>query len=317
MSDERILLSVTGWDPDIWVRELNRHAPGREIVLEPDGADDPTIRYAVVWKQPEGLLSSLPNLKAIFSLGAGVDHVFKDTTLPDVPIARIVSPDLTARMSEYVVWQVLDHHRFGPLYRSQQDSRVWNELRDQASADEITVGIMGLGELGRDAAEKLGTLGFNVTGWSRRPQRVEGVTCYAGQDGFGDFLASANIFVVLLPLTDGTRGILNIDTFRRMTRRDHFGAPVLINAGRGGLQVESDILAALDEGLLSAISLDVFETEPLPEESPLWAHPKVIVTPHAAAASIPSKLAGPIVEQMKACDRGEPLTNLVDRSSGY
>ena len=123
--------------------------------------------------------------------------------------------------------------------------------------------------------------------------------------------------MVLLPLTGETRGILNLDTIRRMTRRDHFGAPVLINAGRGGLQVETDILTALDEGLLSAVSLDVFETEPLAEESPLWAHAKVTITPHAAAASSPKKLAGPIVAQMKACDRGEPLTNLVDKDAGY
>jgi glyoxylate/hydroxypyruvate reductase len=317
MNDDRILLSVTGWDPDVWVRELESHEPGREIVLAPDGPADPSIRYAVVWKQPEGLLSRLPNLKAIFSLGAGVDHVFKDTTLPDVPIVRIVSPDLTARMSEYVVWQVLDHHRYGSLYRAQQQKRVWNELRDQPSAGEVTVGIMGLGELGRDAATKLAALGFRITGWSRRPQSLDGITCHAGEDGFGAFLASANIFVVLLPLTDDTRGILDLDTLRRMTRRDLFGAPVLINAGRGGLQVERDIVAALDEGVLSAVTLDVFETEPLSPDSPLWAHPKVTVTPHAAAASSPSKLAGPIIEQMKACDRGEALLNLVDRAAGY
>ena len=317
MSDERILLSATGWDPELWIGEVERHAPGREIVLETDGAADPSIRYAVVWKQPEGLLSDLPNLKVIFSLGAGVDHIFKDTTLPDVPIVRIVSPNLTARMSEYVVWQVLDHHRFGSRYRSLQQDRVWDEIREQASADEMTVGIMGLGELGRDSATKLKALGFNITGWSRRPQNVDGVTCYAGSDGFGDFLGSADIFVVLLPLTDATRGILNRETFRRMTKRGPLGAPVLINAGRGGLQVEADIIAALDDGLLSAVSLDVFETEPLAKESPLWTHPKVTVTPHAAAASSATKLAGPIVEQMKAYDRGEPLTNLVDKSAGY
>lgn len=317
MNDERILLSVTGWDPHVWVRELQKHNPGREVVLESDGAEDPSIRYAVVWKQPEGLLSSLPNLRAIFSLGAGVDHIFKDTTLPDVPIVRIVSPDLTARMSEYVVWQVLDHHRYGPHYRSRQRARIWNEIHTQPSADEITVGVMGLGELGRDAARKLATLGFKVSGWSRREQNVGGVTCFAGSEGFDAFLASADIFVVLLPLTDATRGILDLPTFRRMTKRGPLGAPVLINAGRGGLQIESDILAAFDEGLLTAASLDVFETEPLPAESPLWDHPRVTITPHVAAASSPSKLAGPIVEQMKACDRGEPLTNLVDRAAGY
>ncbi|TDH39380.1 glyoxylate/hydroxypyruvate reductase A [Pseudohoeflea suaedae] len=317
MSAERILLSAPGWDSELWIGELEKHAPGRDIVLETDGATDPSIRFAVVWKQPEGLLSSLPNLKAIFSLGAGVDHIFKDTTLPDVPIVRIVSDDLTARMSEYVVWQVLDHHRNGPRYRRQQQNHSWGETRQQASADDVTVGIMGLGELGRDSAAKLNVLGFKVTGWSRRQQDVDGVTCFAGPEGFGDFLASADIFVVLLPLTDETRGILGLETFRRMTRRGPLGAPVLINAGRGGLQVEADIVAALDEGLLSAASLDVFEAEPLGKDSPLWEHPKVTVTPHAAASSNAARLAGPIVEQMKAYDRGEPLANLVDKSAGY
>ena len=109
----RILLALTGWSPDVWISELGEAAPDRAVTLEPDGEADPSIRYAVVWKQKPGLLSKLPNLKVIFSLGAGVDHVFADHDLPDVPIVRVVSPNLTTRMSEYVVWQVLDHHRLG------------------------------------------------------------------------------------------------------------------------------------------------------------------------------------------------------------
>jgi glyoxylate/hydroxypyruvate reductase A len=140
------------------------------VTLEPDGETDPSIEYAIVWKQRPGLLSKLPNLKVIFSLGAGVDHVFADPDLPDVPIVRVVSPNLTTRMSEYVVWQVLDHHRLGPRYRAQQASRIWYEDRDQKAAADITVGIMGLGELGRDAAAKLQVMGFAVTGWSRTPR---------------------------------------------------------------------------------------------------------------------------------------------------
>jgi len=313
----RILLALTGWSPDVWIDELGQAAPDREVTLEPDGEADPSIHYAVVWKQRPGLLAQLPNLKAIFSLGAGVDHVFADPELPDVPIVRVVSPDLTTRMSEYVVWQVLDHHRLGPRYRAQQADRVWFEDRDQKAAADITVGIMGLGELGRDAAAKLRVMGFEVTGWSRTEKQVDGVTCHAGEDGLGPFLASADIFVVLLPLTPETRDILDRDLFARMTKRGSLGAPVLINAGRGGLQNEADILAALDEGLLSAVSLDVFQQEPLAADSPFWTHPKVTLTPHAAAASVPSSLIVPIVGQMDAYERGESLINLVDRKAGY
>lgn len=316
-SKGRILLALTGWQPEVWLEELGKAAPDRPIIFEPDGAADPTIHYAVVWKQRPGLLSNLPNLKAIFSLGAGVDHVFDDISLPDVPIVRVVSPDLTTRMSEYVVWQVLDHHRLGPRYRAQQADRVWFEDREQNGASALTVGIMGLGELGRDAAAKLRVLGFQVSGWSRTEKQVEGVACYAGDDGLGPFLASADIFVVLLPLTPDTREILNRDLFARMTKRGPLGAPVLINAGRGGLQNEADILSALDEGLLSTVTLDVFQQEPLPAESPFWNHPKVTLTPHAAAASMPSSLIVPIVRQMDALERGEALVHLVDRKAGY
>lgn len=316
-SKGRILLALTGWQTKLWIDELGKAAPNRAVTVEPDGEADPTIHYAVVWKQRPGLLSNLPNLKAIFSLGAGVDHIFADTSLPDVPIVRVVSPNLTTRMSEYVVWQVLDHHRGGPRYRSQQANCVWFEDPTQKAASALTVGIMGLGELGRDAAAKLRVLGFELSGWSRTEKQVEGVACHAGEEGLGPFLASADIVVVLLPLTPDTREILNRDLFVRMTKRGPLGAPVLINAGRGGLQNEADILSALDEGLLSAVSLDVFQQEPLAPESPFWSHPKVTLTPHAAAASVPSSLIVPIVRQMDALERGEALVHLVDRKAGY
>ena len=317
MDKGRILLALTGWSPDVWIEELAKAAPDRAVTLEPECAADPSIHYAVVWKQRPALLSKLPNLKVIFSLGAGVDHVFADPDLPDVPIVRVVSPDLTTRMSEYVVWQVLDHHRLGPRYRAQQAGRIWHEDRGQKAAKDTTVGIMGLGELGRDAAAKLRIMGFTVAGWSRTERQVDGVTCHAGEAGLGPFLASADIFVVLLPLTPDTREILNRELFARMSKRGPLGAPVLINAGRGGLQNEADILTALDEGLLSAVTLDVFQQEPLDPESPFWSHPKVAITPHAAAASVPSSLIVPIVEQMGAYERGEPLVNLVNRQAGY
>jgi glyoxylate/hydroxypyruvate reductase len=315
----RILLSLTGWPPDVWLETLRHEAPDRDIVLAPDHAADPNIDYAVVWKQPHGILKDLPNLKAIFSIGAGVDHLFQDPHVPDVPIVRVVSPDLTLRMSEYVVWQVLDHHRKGPAYRDQQRRCVWREDLTQKSADEVAVGIMGLGHLGLDAATKLQALGFRVTGWSRRPKDVAPyITLFTGEAQLGAFLGSADMIVCLLPLTPETAGILAAPLFAQMKKAGpDFAGPILINAGRGGLQNEADILGALDNGALAAASLDVFESEPLPASSPLWHHPRVTITPHAAAASSPAKIIPPMVAQMNRHDAGGPLTDLVDRTAGY
>ncbi|MBP0615986.1 2-hydroxyacid dehydrogenase [Jiella mangrovi] len=311
-----ILLSVTGFDPSRWWQALHDAAPERRIVLDPADAGDEAIDYAVVWKQPPGLLATLPHLKAIFSIGAGVDHILADRQLPDVPIARIVADDLKERMSEYVLWRVLDHFRRGSSYRKQQAQRIWHE-RMQPGAREITVGIMGLGALGIDAAKKLRVMGFDVAGWSRSVKTVSGVKTYAGADGLGDFLAVSDIIVVLLPLTDDTRGIIGRDLLARLKRDTPLGGPVLINAGRGALQDEAAILAALDDGRLMEASLDVFTVEPLPAESRLWSHPKVFVTPHAAALSDPDALAPIIIRQIGAHERGETLQNVVDRQAGY
>jgi glyoxylate/hydroxypyruvate reductase len=232
-----------------------------------------------------------------------------------VPIVRVVAENLTQYMTEYLVWRVLDHHRQGFLYRAQQQKKVWHEPWQNVASD-VAVGIMGLGNLGRAAAKGLLSLGFKVNGWSRRPQEVPGVAAFNGQDGLVPFLNATDMLVVLLPLTPATTGIVNYELLRHL-KRDMLGGAVLINAGRGRLQKDADILRALDDRTLKEASLDVFEVEPLPEASPLWTHPRVFVTPHAAAASDPDHLAGPMLEQMAACDRGEPLQNLVDRDAGY
>jgi glyoxylate/hydroxypyruvate reductase A len=288
----------------------------RETTLEPDGADDPSIHYALVWKHEPNQLSRLPNLKAIFSLGAGVDHILADPGLPDVPIIRVVDDSLTEPMVEYVVWRVLDHHRQGMLYRTQKQKKIWHEP-SQRRAKDVSVGIMGLGSLGTAAAKALRTLSYQVNGWSRSPKAIEDVTSYSGQDGLAPFLSATDILVVLLPLTEATKGIIDYALLRQLRRRNALGGAVLINAGRGKLQSDDDILRALDDGTLKEATLDVFETEPLPKSSSMWEHPKLFITPHAAAGSDPEHLVPAMLAQMDALERGETLKNVVNRLVGY
>jgi len=312
-----ILLSTGTWPAEDWEVPLARLAPDRRVVVAGrDDFDPAEVRHALVWKPPAGLLAGLPNLAAVFSLGAGVDHILTDPALPDVPIARIVDPDLTMRMTEWVVLQVLFHHRQGFAYARQQRERRWAEVRQPAAA-EVRVGVMGLGVLGRDAAAVIARLGFDTAGWSRRPQDLRGVSCFHGRDGFDAFLARTDILVSLLPLTDETRGLIDRRLLAKLRRDGPLGGAVLINAGRGGQQVEADILAALGDGTLAGASLDVFETEPLPEASPLWSHPKVVVTPHVAAVSDANALARLILRQIERVEAGLPPAHLVDRARGY
>jgi glyoxylate/hydroxypyruvate reductase A len=311
-----ILLAITGWEPEAWLEHFRAHANGREMRLWPATGDPAAIDYACVWKQPAGLLATMPNLKAIFSLGAGVDHLLSDPALPYVPIARIVDADLTSRMTGHVALHVLLHQRKMKLYEAQRRKRTWRDICE-APAGEVRVGLMGMGALGATAAEALRQLGFKVAGFSRSPKTIPGIETFVGEAEMGAFLGCSDILVCLLPLTAETRGILCYDLFKRLARDGTLGGPVLINAGRGGLQVEAVILRALADGTLAGASLDVFEREPLPETSPFWDHPKVYVTPHNAASSDPKALVKNVMNQIERFEQGLALEHLVDRKRGY
>lgn len=312
-----ILVAITGWEVEDWVARLSKLLPDRKVVALGEPFDRRDVHYVVTWKHPPGALAGLPNLAAIFSLGAGVDHIMSDPRLPDVPVARVVDPDLTNRMSEYVVLHALAHLRQLPRYIAQQRERVWEDDRFQPAAGDVRVGVMGLGVLGEDAARKLATMGFRVAGWSRRKKEIAGLETFAGPEGLRAFLARTDILVSLLPLTPDTSGIIDRALISGLAKDGALGGPVLINAGRGGLQVEADILAALDDGTLKAASLDVFEAEPLPLDSPLWTHPRVIVTPHNAAMSHPDAIGRLIAEQIRAYEEDGTLANVVDPRVGY
>ena len=295
-----------------WKPHLARLMPELEVRIWPEIGDPAEIDYALVWRPEPGLLASLPNLKLILSLGAGVDHILIDPHLPGgVPIVRLVDPYMTDAMSEYVILQVLRLHRQDLDYRARQESGIWLEL-DQKNAAERGVGILGFGELGQDAGRKLKGLGFDVALWGRRPKTVEGLRGYAGATDLSALLGRSEILVCLLPLTPETEGILNASTFAMLPK----GA-ALINAARGAHLVDEDLLAALASSRLSAAVLDVFHDEPLPAGHPFWRHPRIVVTPHIAAATHPPTAAPIILDNIRRFEAGRPLLNQVDPAQGY
>jgi glyoxylate/hydroxypyruvate reductase A len=298
------LFVLPTWPKDEWAAAMRKVAPELDVRLWPEETGHVRdIEYVSAWLPPRGVIAGLPNLKAIFSLGAGVDAILREPDLPKgVPLVRINDPDLTNRMTEYVVLHVLIHHRQQRRIDENQKKCVWDSFPTHA-ASAMTVGIMGMGVMGQASAERLRDLGFKVVGWSRTAKTIAGVTCFSGWDGFDAFLAQTDILVSLLPATTETDGIVNRETIRKLSRKGPFGAPIFINAGRGRQQAEDDLIKALDSGELLAATLDVFQTEPLPAEHPLWTHPKVTVTPHCAADSDP--------------EAGKPFENVVDLTRGY
>ncbi|MFN0191338.1 MAG: 2-hydroxyacid dehydrogenase [Aestuariivirga sp.] len=312
------LFVLPTWPKDVWAKAMRKVAPNLDVRLWPDQMGDlREIEFVSAWLPPSSVISSLPNLKAIFSLGAGVDAILRERDLPKgVPIIRINDPDLTGRMAEYVVLHVLMHHRQQRRIDENQKNRVWDSFPTHA-ASAMTVGIMGLGVMGQASAERLRDLGFKVAGWSQTRKNIPGVTSFASKVEFDSFLTQTDILVCLLPATPATEGIVNRDTIRKLSRKGPFGAPIFINAGRGRQQVEEDILAALDAGELLAATLDVFHAEPLPVDHPFWTHPKVTVTPHMAADSEPDVICSYIWKQIERYRSGKPFENVVDLKRGY
>ncbi|WP_110670143.1 2-hydroxyacid dehydrogenase [Salinicola halophilus] len=297
---------------DWWIEQLTPLLLGWTIRSIHDPGAPEAVTYAVVWKPAIGAFLPFPNLKAIVSLGAGIDHVLADAELPrQVPIIRTVGEDLTQRMREYVALHVLRHHRDMPAISASQGSSEWKQ-RVVPPATKRTVGVMGLGNLGGAAATTLASLGFETLGWSCSRREIEGVTTYAGEAEFDAFLGRCEILVCLLPLTAATTGILDAALFDRLPD----GASV-INAGRGPHLIEADLLAALDHGRLAHATLDVFAIEPLPSDHAFWTHPNVTVTPHIASlidAPTGSRIVAANIERF---ERDGRVADQADASRGY
>ncbi len=308
-----VLLSTKPAAMAEWEAALTALDPALVLHRHPFAGDPAAIEAVVMWTGHD--LSDLrryPNLRLIVSMGAGVDHLLAPPgPPPGVPVVRLVDRRLTQAMSEWVLLNVLRFHRQDAAYRAQQAARTWHEL-PAPDTSRRRIGMLGLGALGADAAARLAALGFPVAGWSRRPRSLPGIACHHGPDGFEALLRQSDILVCLLPLTPDTRGILDRRALALLPR----GA-ALLNAARGGHVVQPELLAALDSGQLSGAALDVVEPEPLPPDSPIWTHPKVILTPHAASVTIPASVAPQVIDNIRRARAGQPLLNLVDPATGY
>lgn len=268
-------------------------------------------RYLVAWTPPGDLARAMPALSVLFNLGAGVDHLSSAAIGEAVSLVRMVDPELTRSMVEYVLLAVLAQHRDLPAYVEAQRDGRW-EARPVRRAADHTVGILGLGVLGKAAAAALAGLGFPVRGWSASPKAIDGIETFAGRAALPRFLHGVRSLVCLLPLTDDTRGILDAALFAALPE----GAG-LVNVGRGGHLVEADLAAALDSGRLASAVLDVLAAEPPPAAHPLFAHPRVIATPHVASTTHPATAARQVIEAVRRHRDGLPMANVVDRTRGY
>jgi glyoxylate/hydroxypyruvate reductase len=299
-------------DPAPWRAALARALPEVEFRVWPEIGRPEEVDFALVWKPPSGLLADLPRLKAILSLGAGVDHLFVDPRLPrQVPITRMVDAGLAQQMTEYALYGALHFHRQMDRYAEQQRRGEWRQL-PAVPASERKVGVMGLGVLGADFARKAVMLGFRVLGWSRSPREIAGVTAWHGAHGLVPFLRDTQILVNFLPLTPQTERIVDAPLLARLPRGAY-----LVNIARGAHVVEEDLLAALDSGQLAGAMLDVFAREPLPAGHRLWTHPRVVVTPHIAAQAIAALMVEQVVGNIRRVGRGEAPVGLVDPARGY
>lgn len=295
-----------------WKDALLQADPELEIYTYDERYDVEKITMAMVWKPPNGSLSRFPNLKAIASFGAGVDFLFEDPSLPkNIPITRVVDPVLASDMSEFVIGVILARMKNLFVFKEEQRQAKWVP-REYKRIAQVTVGIMGLGELGSRLGEDLVAMGFKVRGWSRTKKDLPGIKSFEGEKDFETFLSGTDLLVCLLPLTAKTTGILNKELFYLLPR----GAYV-INVARGGHLAESDLIQVLDDGQLSGAFLDVFAVEPLPEDHPFWKHPGVDMSPHIASVSDTASVVPQLLENYRRLEQGQPLLNLVSQSRGY
>lgn len=306
-----LFLLPPGWDA--LSKALFGHTAFNSFLHGKDHYAPQQIDYFVGFRPPHGFLKTLPRLKAIFSLGAGVDGFLRDPEFPrHLPVVRFVDETLQREMAQYVTMHSLIIHRHQRSFDAAQQEHAWRQRMLARPTREVCIGILGMGDIGAVTAERLLMFDFKVIGWSRSRKSVPGVTSYAGAEELPKFLARCDILVCMLPLTPETEGIMDAKMFAGLPK----GAWVM-NVGRGGHCNEQDLLAALNSDHLGGAVLDVFQTEPLPPDNSLWSHPKVTVTPHIAGITDPRNAAAFVVDCVTRAESGAPFKNVVDLNRGY
>ncbi len=298
-----------GKNPQPWIQVISELDPDLKIQVYPEISNPEEVEFAMVWQHPAGILSSFPKLKLVSSMGAGVDHILTDKSIPaDLPIVRIVDEKLTFSMTNYVIMGVLNFHRRLAHFQENQVKKVW----DMADPEiDVKIGVMGVGALGGDVLEKLSFLGFPVVGFGFS-EKENFEYPYFSKDRLAEFLSEVNVLVCLLPLTEETEGILNFELFKQCNKGTY-----LINVARGKHLVEEDLTLALDEGYLSGALLDVYRKEPLPKNHPFWVDSRITLTPHIASVTNPTAAAPQILENINRIKTNRTLINSVNRSIGY
>jgi len=300
--------------PDRESAELACHirdrAPEIDLRIWPDLGDPEDIEFVLAWKPPDDLFHRLPHLKAVSSLGAGVDALVANSEIPvGVEIGRLAGPRLAANMAAYLVAVVVARWKRLPQFIEDQQYSRW---RQWAPESPPTVGLLGMGNMARRAAAAFTEVGFPLHGYSNSGRGPNGVTMHSAAGGLSEIAGACDFLINLLPLTDKTRDILDRSLFETMPEDS-----TLINVGRGEHLVEEDLIEALRDDRPACAVLDVFRQEPLPEGHPFWKHPRIFVTPHCASITLTVEAAELVVESYRRVVRGEPPLGVVDRDRGY
>jgi len=299
-------------DQQLWLDAFSRHQPNLKVVTSEDSFDAAEVRWVAAWNPPQGLFGQFPNLEAVFALGAGVDaFVRREDLSSEVPLVRLLDAGMAEQMVEYILWATLTVQRDFDAYAALQCQQQWQEITARTKS-QMRLGILGLGALGQQVSKSLASYGYPVSGWKRSKIELEGVKVFTGDQGLHEMVKQTDVLISLLPNTPQTQGLLNKELLSQLPQ----GAS-LVNVARGVQLVDEDLLALLDNEHLRFAALDVFHQEPLPGDHPFWKHPKVSVTPHMAAATLPEPAVEQVVANLKRLAEGQEPEGLVKAESGY
>lgn len=309
----RILLQRSDGKEAEWISDFAALLPDAEINPWREGEAVPDCDYAVVWQPPAAMLPALGKVKTIFNMGAGVDALLKfgDALPAHIPLVRLDDAGMGVQMAEYVSHAVLRHFRRFDDYEAQARAGIWQPL-PAFDKNDFPVGVLGLGVLGKRVLDALAQFEFPLRGWSRSQKQLDGVDCFAGEEGLEAFLRGTRVLVCLLPLTPDTHNLLDRARLAMLLP----GAYV-INVARGAHLAEPDLLTLIRSGHIAGATLDVFRNEPLPQQHPFWQEPRITITPHVSATTLRRESVAQIAAKIRRLQDGEPVAGTVNRLQGY